>query len=413
MKKNQNIIYKNYIQKEFLHSKYKKRVEKNFSKILNNIYKNIDTSKDAFNSLSDKFKFNFKTKDLNKFKKFETVVIIGMGGSILGAEAIYSFLKRRIKKDFFFLDNIDENKLDIIRKSKKIKQTLFIIISKSGDTIETLSNVCALKILKKKSKNIIIISERRQNQLYLLAKKMNIFYVQHKKYIGGRYSVLSEVSMVPAYLMGINIFKFRKNLLKHFKDKNKDFLKDSSTKLAKILNNKKLNNLVFFNYVPQLNNFLYWSQQLIAESLGKKGKGFLPIISPAPKDHHSLLQLYLDGPKDKLFYIFSLDIDKKIKINTNNLDKKFNFLNKGLSSIKIAQKNSFLQSLKKNKIPFREFRIRDLSEQTLGELFSYFLLETAIVGKLANINPFNQPAVEEVKTNTRKALLKKFSKYYF
>ncbi len=405
MKKNQKIIYKNFIQQKFLLSKNKKIIDKNFSKIFNHIYKNLDSSKDAFNSLSNKFKFNFKTIDLNRFRKFKTVVIIGMGGSILGAEAIYSFLKSKIKKNFLFLDNIDENKLNIIKKTKKLNQTLFIIISKSGNTIETLANVCALKIIKKRSKNIIIISEKRQNQLYSLAKKMDLFYVEHKKYIGGRYSVLTEVGMVPAYLMGINISKFRKNLLKHFKDSNKNFLKDSSIKLAKIINNKKLNNVVFFNYIPQLNKFLYWSQQLIAESLGKKGRGFLPIISPAPKDHHSLLQLYLDGPKDKLFYIFSSEIEKKTRINSNNLDKRFNFINKGLGKIKVAQKESFVQSLKKKKIPFREFRIRDLSEQTLGELFSYFLLETAIVGKLVNVNPFDQPAVEEVKINTAKTLL--------
>ncbi len=405
MKKNQKIIYKNFIQQKFLLSKNKKIIDKNFSRTFNHIYKNLDSSKDAFNSLSNKFKFNFKTIDLNRFRKFKTVVIIGMGGSILGAEAIYSFLKSKIKKNFLFLDNIDENKLNIIKKTKKLNQTLFIIISKSGNTIETLANVCALKIIKKRSKNIIIISEKRQNQLYSLAKKMDLFYVEHKKYIGGRYSVLTEVGMVPAYLMGINISKFRKNLLKHFKDSNKNFLKDSSIKLAKIINNKKLNNVVFFNYIPQLNKFLYWSQQLIAESLGKKGRGFLPIISPAPKDHHSLLQLYLDGPKDKLFYIFSSEIEKKTRINSNNLDKRFNFINKGLGKIKVAQKESFVQSLKKKKIPFREFRIRDLSEQTLGELFSYFLLETAIVGKLVNVNPFDQPAVEEVKINTAKTLL--------
>tara|TARA_Y200000002_G_scaffold356434_1_gene338193 strand:- start:8088 stop:9305 length:1218 start_codon:yes stop_codon:yes gene_type:complete len=405
VKKNQKIIYKNFIQQKFLLSKNKKIIDKNFSRTFNHIYKNLDSSKDAFNSLSNKFKFNFKTIDLNRFRKFKTVVIIGMGGSILGAEAIYSFLKSKIKKNFLFLDNIDENKLNIIKKTKKLNQTLFIIISKSGNTIETLANVCALKIIKKRSKNIIIISEKRQNQLYSLAKKMDLFYVEHKKYIGGRYSVLTEVGMVPAYLMGINISKFRKNLLKHFKDSNKNFLKDSSIKLAKIINNKKLNNVVFFNYIPQLNKFLYWSQQLIAESLGKKGRGFLPIISPAPKDHHSLLQLYLDGPKDKLFYIFSSEIEKKTRINSNNLDKRFNFINKGLGKIKVAQKESFVQSLKKKKIPFREFRIRDLSEQTLGELFSYFLLETAIVGKLVNVNPFDQPAVEEVKINTAKTLL--------
>ena len=328
-----------------------------------------------------------------------------MGGSILGAEAIYFFLRKKMKKKFIFLNNLDENKLDLIKKDKKLNQILFIVISKSGNTIETLTNICALKIIKKKSKNIIVITEKKQNQLYSLVKKMDLFHIEHRKYIGGRFSILSEVGMVPAYIMGVNINNFRKNLLKHFKDKNKNYLKDSAMKLVKILNNKKLNNLVFFNYSPELDKFLHWSQQLIAESLGKKGKGFLPIISPAPKDHHSLLQLYLDGPKDKLFYIFSSDIDNKVKINSKNLDKNFYFLNNSVSKIKTAQKDSFVKALKKKRIPFREFIIREFSEQTLGELFSYFLLETVIVGKLASLNPFNQPAIEELKINTKKALL--------
>ncbi len=405
MKKNQKIIYKNFIQNEFLKSQKKKNLENNFSNIFNHIFKNINTSKDVFGSFSSNFRFNFKSSDLIKFRKFNDVVIVGMGGSILGAEAIYFFLRKKIKKKFIFLDNLDENKLDLIKKNKKLNQILFIFISKSGNTIETLTNICALKILKKKSKNIIVITEKKQNQLYSLVKKMDLFHIEHRKYIGGRFSILSEVGMVPAYLMGVNINNFRKNLLKHFKDKNKNYLKDSAMKLVKILNNKKLNNLVFFNYSPELDKFLYWSQQLIAESLGKKGKGFLPIISPAPKDHHSLLQLYLDGPKDKLFYIFSSDIDNKVKINSKNLDKNFYFLNNSVSKIKTAQKDSFVKALKKKRIPFREFIIREFSEQTLGELFSYFLLETVIVGKLASLNPFNQPAIEELKINTKKALL--------
>ena len=114
----------------------------------------------------------------------------------------------------------------------------------------------------------------------------------------------------------------------------------------------------------------------------------MPVISPAPKDHHSLLQLYLDGPRDKIFYIFSLD-------------SKYNH---SLFKIKLAQKNAFLSILKKNKIPYREFNIRNSSEEVIGELFAYFMLETSIVGKTININPFNQPAVEQVKNNTKKIL---------
>ena len=129
------------------------------------------------------------------------------------------------------------------------------------------------------------------------------------------------------------------------------------------------------------------------------------MISPAPKDHHSLLQLYLDGPKDKIFHIFSSEIKSNIKINSNIFGKKLNFLNnKSLSDIKMAQKNAFIKALKKKKIPFREFILKDLSEEVIGELFSYFIFETAIIGKLLNMNPFDQPAVEQVKLSAKKVL---------
>ena len=130
MNKNKKIIYKNFIQKEFFSSKNNKKINKKFFDILNNITLNLDSSKSAINSLSNKFKFNFKIKDLNRFKKFNTVVIIGMGGSILGSEAIYFFLKKRIKKDFIFLNNIDEDELQRIKSKQKFIKILFIIISK-------------------------------------------------------------------------------------------------------------------------------------------------------------------------------------------------------------------------------------------------------------------------------------------
>ena len=328
-----------------------------------------------------------------------------MGGSVLGTEAIYSFLEKKIKKRFLFFDNIDENKIKKLIKKEKLNNILFILISKSGSTIETLSNVLALKILNRNNRNIIIISEKNNNPLYLLSQKMKIFHIEHRNYISGRYSVLTEVGMVPAYLMGINISKIRKNLLNHLNNRNKKFLRNSSTNLANILKNKKFKNLIFFNYIPQLDKFLFWCQQLIGESLGKKGNGFLPMISPAPKDHHSLLQLYLDGPKDKIFHIFSSEIKSNIKINSNIFGKKLNFLNnKSLSDIKMAQKNAFIKALKKKKIPFREFILKDLSEEVIGELFSYFIFETAIIGKLLNMNPFDQPAVEQVKLSAKKVL---------
>lgn len=399
------MIKKNIILKKNISKKSVKKLSKDFKKIIKKIKENTENSNNNLNVLSDDYKFNFKIKDLKKFNKFNSLAIVGMGGSILGSEAIYKFLREKIKKKVYFFNDINTQKISKFKKEVNINKTVFLIISKSGNTVETLSNLFSLKILGKSKKNIIIIAEKKDNVLYSLSRKLNLFYIEHKDYIGGRYSVLSEVGIIPAYLMGLNINKLRKNSKKYLLSKNTKFLQDSTTKLANILLQKKITNLVFLNYCPELEKFLFWCQQLIAESLGKNRKGFFPVISNVPKDHHSLLQLYLDGPRDKLFHIFSSETKLKEKINTKKYTNQINYLhNKSLNKIKIAQKNALIKSFKKYKIPFREFKINRFDEETLGELFSYYVLETAIVGKLIGIDPFDQPAVEQVKIYTKKLL---------
>ena len=401
---NKNLFLKNNIQSENLKYSSIRYLSKKFEKIFLEIKRDIKDVKKTIHILDEKLKFNFKTRNLKKFKNFKTIVLIGMGGSILGSEAIYNFFKKKIKKKFYFFDDLNENKIIEFKKKENISKTLFIIISKSGNTIETLSNVLLLNIMKKNSKNIILISEKKNNLLFTMSKKLNLFYVEHKTNIGGRYSVLSEVGIIPAYLMGINITKIRSKILDCLKNSNKLFLKDSTIKLATLMRSKKFNNLVFLNYFPELEKFLYWCQQLIAESLGKKNQGFLPLISNAPKDHHSLLQLYLDGPKDKFFNIFSLEKNSKskLKVKTTGISKILD--KKKISTIKNAQKKALIKAFIRKKIPFREFKIKKENEEVLGQLFSLFIVETIIVGKLLKINPFDQPAVEEVKNNTKKML---------
>ena len=348
---------------------------------------------------NSKFEIKFK-----KFKKFKTIFIIGMGGSILGAKAIYDFLKHKIKKNFIFIDNLDENYLKSIKKNNSLSKSLFIIISKSGNTIETISNTYFFKSFLK-SKNTIILTENKNSFLRNLAKEKKFNFIEHKKFIGGRYSVLSEVGMLPAYLMGFKVENFKKNLGKFIYNK-KIIL--SSVNLINKLKIKNAKILVFFNYVPELNNFLYWSQQLFAESLGKNKKGFIPVISNAPKDHHSLLQLYLDGPKDKVFYIFSSSKRGNLKTKSDFFNDNVKYLRKKkYNDIKDSQKNAFLRVLKNKKIPFREINIQKFNEDTIGKLFLQFIMETIFLGKLINVNPFDQPAVEEVKVLTKKFLVSK------
>jgi glucose-6-phosphate isomerase len=404
------VIYKNFSLKDNIKNKYLKgsiinRLSTKFYQIFSNINNDIKNKNKTLNVLDNSFRFGFKIKDLNKFKKFNTIAIIGMGGSILGAEAIYKFLENKIKKKVYFFNDLDENKIKYFKKKEITSRVLFIIISKSGNTIETLSNSYLLNIFKKNAKNVIIISEKKNNYLFSLSKKLNLFHIEHKKNIGGRYSVLSEVGIIPAYLMGVNIFRLRSKILNCTKQINKSFLRNHTLKLAHIMNSKKMSNLIFLNYSPELEKLLFWCQQLIAESLGKNGRGFLPVVSNVPKDHHSLLQLYLDGPKDKLFNIFSFQSKSSEKININQSNNLNCFLNKKkISAVKDAQKNSLIRSFKKKGIPFREFKIKKINEEVLGELFSLFIIETIVIGKLLNINPFDQPAVEEIKLNTKKIL---------
>ena len=388
MKKN-FINQKNFFNKKVLNQKLILKNNRIYNKIFYQLIQNIYNNKKTLNILSNTFKFNFNSTDLKRFKKFKTIAMIGMGGSILGAQAIYSFLKKKIRKKIIFFDNLNDDKIKNFQKNTDKRKTLFLVISKSGNTIETITNLRHLKILKKNTKNIIIISEKSKNLLFSISRKYNLKFIEHKKHVGGRYSVLSEVGMLPALLMGVDTRKIRLNLELYFKSNKKFLLKQSSITLANLLYKKKFQNIIFLNYIPELEKFLFWCQQLIAESLGKKGKGFLPVVSNVPKDHHSLLQLYLDGPRDKLFYIFSL----------KNKNKKNN-----LNLVKDAQIKSLKKILIEKNIPFREFTLNKISEETIGQLFSYFILETVIVGKLTKINPFDQPAVEQIKNLTKKFL---------
>ena len=351
-----------------------------------------------FKHMISDIKFDAKYSNL---KKYKTIVIIGMGGSILGTKAIYSFLKHKIKKKLIFLDNLDENYLKQIKKNKNLSKSLFLIISKSGNTDETILNMYFLKNFLKYN-NTIILSENRDNFLRKIAVKNKYFFVNHNKLIGGRYSVLSNVGMLPAYLMDLKIEHFKKNLRKLIN--NKKFL-FKSLNLIKKFKSKKKNILIFFNYIPELNDFLLWVQQLFAESLGKNQKGFIPVISNAPKDHHSLLQLYLDGPKDKIFYVFSSENKSSIKTKSTFFNQGMEHLNKKkYNTIINSQKNAFLTALKSKKIAFREIKIKKFDEDTLGKLFLSFIIETILLGKIMNINPFDQPAVEQVKILTKKFL---------
>ena len=395
-------FFKNYFINLSKYNKNLKKTKKVFSSFIVDLKNNQIP---LLKSYEKNYEFDFSATTVKKFSKYRNIVVIGMGGSILGTKSIYSFLKKRIKKEVFFFDNLDLNLSLKYKKIKNLKNSCFIIVSKSGDTLETITNLGTIfseNLLKNK---LIIITEITDNALMAIANKYNAEIIEHKEFIGGRYSVLSETGMFPAALMGLNLMKF-KNLKRLINNKN--FISSLIQNVASIhtLNSKKINNSVILNYDSSLNDLGYWYQQLVAESLGKQGKGINPILSFGPKDHHSLLQLYLDGPKDKFFTFFnSSKRENKLKVARGIIPNNMGFLiNKNLEFIINAQCNATKNIFKLKKIPFRQITFNKKNEDELGEIFTFFVLETILLSRLMNINPFDQPAVEQVKIETKRFL---------
>jgi glucose-6-phosphate isomerase len=170
---------------------------------------------------------------------------------------------------------------------------------------------------------------------------------------------------------------------------------------------KKKSNSVILNYDESSDNFLKWYQQLVAESLGKKGKGIFPIISTMPKDNHSLMQLYLDGQKNNFYTFFHTHEKSPTNINSKTIVDSQKFLKrKNLNDILLSQILASQQIFKMKNIPFRSFFIKNRKEETLGELFSFFVIETILLAKAMKIDPYDQPSVELIKIQTKKNLVK-------
>tara|TARA_B100001250_G_scaffold380530_1_gene372042 strand:+ start:2163 stop:3317 length:1155 start_codon:yes stop_codon:yes gene_type:complete len=372
------------------------RIRKKNIKIKNELKFILKKNIQVIHSLTKKYINNFNKKDILKYKKQKNYRIIGMGGSSLGSQAIYDFLKHKINKKFEFLDNLNPN-----YKNSSNSNILNLIISKSGNTLETIVNS---NIYIKKNQKNIFITENKKSYLHILAEKLKAEIIYHNNFIGGRYSVLSEVGMLPAELMGLDISKFKQlnNLIK-----NKKYLNNLVNNVESILyfiKIKKLNSVII-NYDEKSNNLFNWYQQLVAESLGKQSKGILPIVSNMPKDNHSVMQLYLDGFKNNFFTFFYVKEKNSLKINNSQILQMQSYLkNKDINHIIYAQKQATESVFKNKKIPFRSFEILKRDEKTLGELFTFFILETILLGRALKINPFDQPAVELIKTETKKNL---------
>ena len=378
-----NLIFENFVNK---------KVNLKLKSYLKEV---ISSKNEVINSLSRGYKYSYTKKSIKKLKGYKDIRIFGMGGSSLGTLAIYDFLKHKINKNFYFLTNLNQK----IKFPKK--KYLNLVISKSGNTLETIVN--SNLYINKNDKNILV-SDKKESILREISMKLKSDIIDHNNFIGGRYSVLSEVGMLPAELMGLDSRKFKKfdNLVA-----NKKFLNSLIINVSNILEliKRKKFNSVILNYDETTENFLKWYQQLVAESLGKKGNGIFPIISNMPKDNHSLMQLYLDGQKNNFYTFFYTKDQNYQKLNQDIIPGSLKFLKKkNLGNILHSKILATKKVFQKKKIPFRSFYLKSKNEEVLGELFTYFILETILLAKALKINPYDQPAVELIKTETKKIL---------
>jgi glucose-6-phosphate isomerase len=346
----------------------------------------------------------FNQKDLKDFenfskklKKFKKIIVLGVGGSSLGAKTISAInFQERVE----FLESIDPASVSNFFSKIKIKETFFLVISKSGETIETTCQTLILIDLLKKakvtnfSKQFLFITQSLDNNLAKIAKEINCEIYPHDTKIGGRYSAFSVVGMLPALLAGIDIKKVRKGaqkIIKNFLES--DYIAHNCA-LQISLYERGFTNDVLMPYIDKLKNFNDWYRQLWAESLGKNNFGSTPINSMGTVDQHSQLQLYLEGPKDKFFtFVTSKNHQEDFLIKDLKTAKTL-FGGKKLSEVLAIEEFTTIEVLNKKKLPIRIIKIDKLNEETLGALMMQTILEIIIIAYSKNINPFDQPAVE-------------------
>ncbi len=377
----------------------------------------------SFGFVEELYKQNFKeiSKLAQRLKKFDNVLFLGTGGSSLGGKTLVSLiinhLYNKTKPKVFFLENVDPSSIMGLLKNINLKKTACVVTSKSGETIETISQFFFISNCYKKKKisiknKIFVITEDKKSTLKSIQEEEKLLFSPHPNSIGGRYSVFSIVGLLPAKVVNFNIKSFCDGAKYFLKDlassKNFDYYFLPIFNLIK-LNEKGINMSIMMPYYDSLNSLSLWYRQLWAESIGKNGKGITPINSLGTVDQHSQLQLYLDGPRDKFFTIIGKKKEEKnMKMDCRYAKSKiFDSLhNKSLETLLNAEMNATIQTMKNKKLPMRVLTLDSLSENFMGSLMMFFFLETIFSCFLLDLNPFDQPAVEEGKKLT-KIFLKK------
>jgi glucose-6-phosphate isomerase len=368
---------------------------------------------------------------VKKFAKASDIIFLGTGGSSLGGQTLAQLADYAVpglgslhsKPRAHFLDNLDPVTFEVFLKRVPLKTARFVAISKSGGTGETLMQTIAVidalkraRLGKHVAKHLIGLSEParagKRNGLRELLQGHGCFILDHDTGVGGRYSVLSNVGLLPALALGLNAKAIRTGAREALAPllagkPAKEFPPALGAALSVAASESGKSIAVTMAYADRLERFTKWWVQLWAESLGKQGKGTTPVAALGPVDQHSQLQLYLAGPRDKLFTVITTGVAGRGPRLDKSLAKAAGepeFGGHRIGDLVAAQGRATADTLAKNGRPVRTMHIERLDERSLGALLMHFMLETIIAARLLGVDPFDQPAVEEGKILAKKYL---------
>jgi len=358
------------------------------------------------------------------------IVLLGTGGSSLGGQTLAQLAgyavpgvgTLRAPPHVHFIDNLDALSYETLLAKLPLKTARFVAISKSGGTAETLmQTIAAMSAVKAAGadigKTFFGISEPtkagKRNGLRDLLGKFHVPMLDHDPGVGGRFSALTNVGLLPAAVLGLDIAAIRKGAAAALapvlaKKKAAEVPAALGAALNVALAESKGKTIsVIMAYSDRLERFTHWYVQLWAESLGKNGKGTTPVGALGPVDQHSQVQLYLAGPRDKLFTVVSVEdrgLGPRIDQELAALAGEPGLGAKTIGDLASAEARATADTLAKNGCPVRTIGIAKLDEASLGELLMHFMLETIVAAHLLGVDAFDQPAVEEGKVLAKRYL---------
>ncbi|MBI1179868.1 MAG: glucose-6-phosphate isomerase [Alphaproteobacteria bacterium] len=345
------------------------------------------------------------------------VVVMGIGGSSLGGQTLTSLARPRATPTVEFADNLDPQALTELLADLDFLSTSFIVVSKSGGTPETLAQLLVLLDAYRQrgledevGARVIAIAQPGASPLRDLAKHWSIPVLDHDPDLGGRYSVLSCVGLLPAAIAGLDIEAIRAGAAGVLRDVLQSDVSgpaEGAAAIGALAEERGVSTLVLMPYAGRLERVSHWYRQLLSESIGKDGKGLTPLAALGPVDQHSMLQLLLDGPDDKMVTVVTADIKGTGPVVPADLaqDKALSFMaGRSIGDVVDAQARATMDALKQKGHPVRHLQVKRADERAVGALLMHFMLETIIIGDILDVDPFDQPAVELGKVLTREYL---------